>query len=99
MSQRCKVEKCAREPFARGLCGLHYQRDLKGQPQENPLWGAHHGEGNPNWRGGKSKHPLNEIYQDMIARCHRPTHPRYADYGGFRYVKSGETTFGGLWEM
>lgn len=40
------------------------------------------GESNPNWRGGKTKHPLYQIYLEMIGRCHRPTHKRYADYGG-----------------
>lgn len=41
-------------------------------------WGAT----NPNWKGGKSLHPLYDIYNDMLGRCQRPTHPRYADYGG-----------------
>lgn len=40
------------------------------------------GSGNPNWKGGKSKHPLYLIYYDMKGRCYRKTHPRYADYGG-----------------
>jgi DNA-binding CsgD family transcriptional regulator len=40
------------------------------------------GAANSNWRGGKSTHPLIDIYYDMIGRCHRPTHKRYADYGG-----------------
>lgn len=37
---------------------------------------------NSNWRGGKTKHELYEVYIEMVARCHRPSHPRYADYGG-----------------
>lgn len=37
---------------------------------------------NPNWRGGKSGHPLYLIYNDMVARCRRKTHLRYDDYGG-----------------
>jgi len=37
---------------------------------------------NPNWRGGKTKHPLYDIYMDMIGRCSRPTHHAYARYGG-----------------
>lgn len=40
------------------------------------------GPANPNWRGGKTSHPLYDIYLDMVARCHRTTHARYADYGG-----------------
>lgn len=39
-------------------------------------------EANSNWRGGKTKHPLYDIYMDMLGRCRRPTHQRYADYGG-----------------
>ena len=37
---------------------------------------------NANWRGGKCSHPLYDIYLDMIGRCSRPTHLRYANYGG-----------------
>lgn len=37
---------------------------------------------NPNYRGGKSSHPLIDIYHDMVGRCHRVTHARFADYGG-----------------
>lgn len=37
---------------------------------------------NANWRGGKTKHPLYEVYMDMIARCERPTHHAYRRYGG-----------------
>ncbi len=44
----------------------------------NPLTGAD----NPNYRGGKSSHPLNDTYHDMIGRCTRSTHARFADYGG-----------------
>lgn len=40
------------------------------------------GESNPNWRGGKASHPLYETYSDMKGRCARPTHLRYASYGG-----------------
>ena len=40
------------------------------------------GEKNPNWRGGKSTHPLRHIYLQMVSRCHSPDHPRYVDYGG-----------------
>lgn len=51
---------------------------------------------NPNWRGGKSGHPLYYIYHDMIGRCHRPTHPRYADYGG-RGITVCERWRGDFW--
>jgi hypothetical protein len=43
---------------------------------------ARRGSANPNWRGGKTQHPLYETYRDMIARCTRPTHHAYARYGG-----------------
>lgn len=44
--------------------------------------GGRGGERNANWRGGKTKHELYRVYMDMVGRCHRPTHPRYSDYGG-----------------
>jgi hypothetical protein len=40
------------------------------------------GEANPNWRGGKTAHPLYEVYLDMIGRCVRPSHHAYDRYGG-----------------
>lgn len=43
---------------------------------------SHYGVANSNWRGGMASHPLYLIYHDMIGRCHRSSHRRYADYGG-----------------
>lgn len=40
------------------------------------------GENNPNWRGGKTSHPLYSIYHDLKRRCTNPSHARYSDYGG-----------------
>lgn len=40
------------------------------------------GSDNPNWRGGKTKHPLYLIYNDLKRRCINPKHARYSDYGG-----------------
>lgn len=37
---------------------------------------------NPNWRGGKTFHPLYWVWCDMVARCTRPTHHAYDRYGG-----------------
>lgn len=37
---------------------------------------------NSNWRGGKTFHPLYDTYNDMLGRCSRPTHARWANYGG-----------------
>lgn len=39
-------------------------------------------ERNANWRGGKTEHPLYDVYMDMLARCSRPAHSRWANYGG-----------------
>ena len=47
----------------------------------NPA-GIRAGERNPNWKGGTSGHPLQDIYQDMKGRCSNPGHARYASYGG-----------------
>jgi hypothetical protein len=44
--------------------------------------GGYDGAKNPNWRGGMDAHPLHDCWHDMIGRCYRPTHARYADYGG-----------------
>jgi len=43
---------------------------------------SHPGAANSNWRGGKTLHPLYDAYNDMLGRCSRPTHKRFADYGG-----------------
>lgn len=37
---------------------------------------------NPNWRGGKTFHPLYVAYQGMIARCYHPSCVAYPNYGG-----------------
>lgn len=43
---------------------------------------SHPAETNSNWRGGKSTHELYHSYNDMLARCRRPSHHAYARYGG-----------------
>ncbi len=40
------------------------------------------GAANPNWRGGKKFHPLIAVYREMVARCTRPSHAQWQDYGG-----------------
>ncbi len=40
------------------------------------------GQANPRWVDGKTKHPLYEVYMDMLARCRRPTHHAFDRYGG-----------------
>lgn len=80
----CGVPGCNKKHSARGLCIGHYQRLRKtgGVNESLPLTKSKPGSLNPRWGGGKSSHPLYLIYHDMIGRCRRPTHPRYADYGG-----------------
>jgi hypothetical protein len=43
---------------------------------------SYDGNANPNYRGGKSTHPLIHSYRDMVRRCMTPGHQRYASYGG-----------------
>lgn len=40
------------------------------------------GNRNSNWRGGRTHHYLYDTYLDMLGRCRRPTHARWASYGG-----------------
>lgn len=42
----------------------------------------HRGSRNPRWNGGTNTHELFDLYWQMVARCERPNHPRYFDYGG-----------------
>jgi hypothetical protein len=64
-------------------CGLEFRRrsasqrfcSLSCRPKRS-------GAANPNWRGGKTEHPLYDTYMDMIGRCTRSTHHAYLRYGG-----------------
>lgn len=83
----CTLDGCDRPHVARGFCQLHYVRWQKnGDPnivgRRGRLPGTIDGASNPNWKGGRSTHPLRHSYEQMIARCSRPDHPRFADYGG-----------------
>lgn len=40
------------------------------------------GAENPNWRGGKTRHPLYGVYNEMRNRCENATHKRWSSYGG-----------------
>lgn len=80
----CSVRNCDRPLLAKGYCNGHYIRyrnhgDVRAS---EPITKSNPNSMNPNWRGGKSKHPLIEIYRDMIARCGNPNHQRYDSYGG-----------------
>lgn len=81
----CLIETCTSPAVAISLCNAHYLKyRLYGDPEHKRPKGRRvpPGAENPNWRGGKSKHPLYLIYYDMVGRCNRPSHLRYADYGG-----------------
>lgn len=80
----CEIPECGKKHSAKGLCIGHYQR-LRKTGSVNarlPLTKSKPGRLNPRWDGGKTSHPLYLIYNDMVSRCRRPTHQRYADYGG-----------------
>lgn len=80
----CSVEDCDRVLLARGYCNAHYLRVRShGDPQEaEPVTKSNVKNRNSNWRGGKSRHPLIEVYRDMVARCRNENHQRYSSYGG-----------------
>lgn len=87
MELSCSIEGCGRKLVARGWCQKHWQRWRDhGDPlivgRRGRAAGTYFGSENPNWRGGKASHPLYRIYVEMIRRCGRPSHVRYADYGG-----------------
>lgn len=44
--------------------------------------GGLRGAANGRFRHGMADSPLYMSWADMVARCTRTTHPRYADYGG-----------------
>lgn len=37
---------------------------------------------NPKWNGGATKHPLYDVWMEIIARCERANHKRWDSYGG-----------------
>jgi hypothetical protein len=60
----------SRKQFCSVSCSvLHRKRDVTGGS-------------NPNFRGGQTLHPLYATWQDMRARCRRPSHHAYDRYGG-----------------
>ena len=80
----CNAEGCEQEAIARGYCNAHYLRvRATGEVQAHvPVTKSRPGERNPNWRGGKTTHPLYDVYHDLRRRCLNPRHIRYRDYGG-----------------
>ncbi len=56
------------------------------------------GQRNPKWNGGSSSHPYYDIYQDMMARCFRVSHPRYMSYGG-RGIRVDPTWVADFWKF
>lgn len=65
-------------------CGTTFQRrhDRPGSCSRTCAARSRQAESNSNWRGGKTEHALYGSYNEMLARCSRPSHPRYTDYGG-----------------
>lgn len=65
-------------------CGNFFAFRAKAQRFCSGSCAAKHRTGSKNgrWDGGRSSHPLYHSYNDMIARCRRPSHARFADYGG-----------------
>lgn len=65
-------------------CGTTFQRrhDRPGYCSRSCYASSRRGAANSNWRKGKFDHPLYPSYTQMVYRCTRPEHPRYADYGG-----------------
>lgn len=84
----CTVGDCDRKAVARSFCDRHWRKWRKyGDPTGGPGKGrgprrSYDAAANPNWRGGKTKHPLYDSYLDMVGRCTRPTHHAYSRYGG-----------------
>lgn len=68
------------EPFA--LPYVSYRKTFCGYRCSAKSRAHRPGDQNPNWRGGKTFHPLYRVYADMVARCTRPTHHAYNRYGG-----------------
>lgn len=78
--RKCELEECSLPHLAKGLCLTHYNSMRKhGDPR---IKVGRAGAANGRWAGGKSAHPLYLIYHDMVARCGKPNHLRYDDYGG-----------------
>lgn len=72
----CEAEDCHNQPrLGRRFCSRACACRTLGRRDKS-------GSGNPKWRGGTTSHPLYERWLDLVARCRRPTHGRYADYGG-----------------
>lgn len=66
------------------VCGSEFRRrdDRPGCCSRTCAGKQRTASANSNWRGGKCRHELYGIYNEMLARCQRKDHPRYADYGG-----------------
>lgn len=73
----CKVKKCGRKFFCKGLCKAHYQRiRISGSAKENePIGSFHHGYGTRSKNTGTYKSWLG-----MRARCSGNTEDRYKNY-------------------
>ena len=68
----CKQKECEREQWARDWCLMHYKH-----------WWRH---GDVNTRkcapnGTRKKHPLYQLYSNILTRCYNQRNAAYKDYG------------------
>jgi hypothetical protein len=66
----CSIEGCSKPPYAKGWCRNHYIRWYR---HDDPL-------GKRKLNDGRHKHPLYQIWKDMIRRCTNPNHDHSKRY-------------------
>lgn len=75
--EHCGEAFTARKPSApQRLCSLSCSAKTR------PPFVGRVGPDNPLWKDGRNSHPLHETWRSMIARCYRPTHHAFTNYGG-----------------
>ncbi len=78
----CYADDCVREAFARGLCGKHYKRLMKGQDINAQLPGFQSMEHGELAKLGLDKHhPFYLAWCNMKTRCDNPNSTQYKWYG------------------
>lgn len=75
----CTIGECEREIYARGMCSIHYQRNLKyGDPNVRKVGSYKHGHA---VKKGKRSAEY-QAWQSMNNRCSNPKTEHFAKYGG-----------------
>lgn len=70
---KCKISECTNNKAARGWCTKHYKRWYKtGDPLSVRCA--------PN--GTRKKHPLYQLYTNILSRCYNENNRAYEYYGG-----------------